>query len=332
MRLIQTRPDAAIAIDRPDLRPEGHHVFGEDEIQAINFALAANRPLLVRGEPGTGKSQLARAAAQDLGRAFVSAVVDARTEAQDLRWRVDAVRRLAEAQIQGALPGRAEDAVRSALAIEKFVEPGPLWWAFHWKGAEDRASRAGVAPVAAPKGWREQDGTVLLIDEIDKGDLSVPNGLLESLGHRQFDVPGGGTVSQRGANPLVIVTTNEERALPDPFLRRCLVLHLAWKDDERGFVDQLTRRGEAHFPAMARQTVPSEDGNEPESMLVIAARLVWGDRQQVKGQGLAAPGGAEYLDLLRALHERHPDDPAEQAKWLGTIRKFALDKHAKDGR
>ena len=83
--------------------PELVHVFDEATIQAVDAALAAQRPLLVRGEPGIGKTQLARAVAKDLGRAYVQRVVDVRTESRDLMWRFDAVERLAEAQLRGAL-------------------------------------------------------------------------------------------------------------------------------------------------------------------------------------------------------------------------------------
>ena len=115
------------------------------------MAFAAKRPLLVRGEPGMGKSQLARAVAQKLGRPLVSFVVDSRTESRDLLWSYDAVRRLADAQLLGTLSrfqhqsdqqdggAAVPDPARKArkwldeeLDVAKYVSPGPLWWAFHW--------------------------------------------------------------------------------------------------------------------------------------------------------------------------------------------------------
>ena len=119
------------------------HVFEKEMIDAIDFAIAARRPLLVRGEPGTGKSQLARAAAKALGRAFVSKVLDVHTEPRDLFWWLDSVERLADAQILGI--GEKEHKtrdVRETLDLKHYIEPGPLWWAFDWKSAEFQAKQA----------------------------------------------------------------------------------------------------------------------------------------------------------------------------------------------
>jgi MoxR-like ATPase len=140
------RPGEKLNLPAPSGAPEQVHVFSEPEILAIDTALAARRALLIRGEPGTGKTQLAKAAAIALGRGFVSYVVDARTESRDLLWHFDAVARLGEAQVQGALSRDAADSatVREALAIENFVHPRPLWWAFDWQNAADQAKRAGA--------------------------------------------------------------------------------------------------------------------------------------------------------------------------------------------
>ena len=127
-----------------NLRAEAH-VYEERAVRALNAALAACRPLLVRGEPGTGKSQLARAAAHSLGRPLVSQVVDARTTARDLLWTFDAVARLGTAQLLGALRsvvGTAEGALERKLNERNFVRPGPLWWALDWKEAEMQADLA----------------------------------------------------------------------------------------------------------------------------------------------------------------------------------------------
>src|SRR3954468_18423833 len=131
--------------------PEQVHVFGESEVWAIDAALAARRPLLIRGEPGIGKTQLAKAAAVELGRAFLPFVVDARTEARDLLWHFDAVARLAEAQLQGALAGAGTadgSGLRDALAVERFIHPRVLWWAFNWSAARAQACRAGTPEPA----------------------------------------------------------------------------------------------------------------------------------------------------------------------------------------
>ncbi len=110
---------------------ERYHQFKSREVSAINAALAAGRPLLVRGEPGVGKTQLAEAAAESLERAYYPHVVDSRTESRDLLYHFDAVMRLAEAQLCGVLKDR--DLARQQLSVDRFVEPGPLWWAFKKK-------------------------------------------------------------------------------------------------------------------------------------------------------------------------------------------------------
>ena len=108
--------------------PESIHQFDAKSINALKAALAAQRPLLLRGEPGTGKSQLARAAAVALNRLFVYEVVNAHTESQDLLWRFDAVGRLAEAQtLQGQ--NCSEDKLKQTLDSKRYISPGPLWWA-----------------------------------------------------------------------------------------------------------------------------------------------------------------------------------------------------------
>jgi len=211
-----------LKLPQPPGGPEQVHVFSEHEVLAIDTALAARRALLIRGEPGAGKTQLAKAAALALGRAFVSYVVDSRTEARDLLWHFDAVARLAEAQVQGALRGDGTDhaAVREVLAIEKFIHPRPLWWAFDWQNAADQAQRVGAPAPSQPAGCDPANGVVVLIDEVDKADAEVPNGLLEALGAGEFTPEGLAepvTIKDQAAPPLVMITTNEERNLPDAF-------------------------------------------------------------------------------------------------------------------
>ncbi len=178
------------------------HTFDEPSIGAINAALAAQRPLLVRGEPGVGKTQLAEAVAAKLRRAFYPFTVDSRTEARDVLWRFDAVMRLAQAQLCAALHQDAP-AVERALAITNFVYPGPLWWAFDAKSA-GQASGGRPPPGPADNARRQKNGWVVLIDEIDKAESDVPNGLLEALGAGQFTPEGfAQAVSISGIPPLV---------------------------------------------------------------------------------------------------------------------------------
>ncbi len=278
--------------------PETCHCFEPRDAYAIRTALAAGRPLLVRGEPGVGKSQLARAAAVAWKRLFVSEVVHSRTEPQDLLWRFDAVARLAEAQVQGALGGKD---LATALDPRRFLSPGPLWWTFDHESA--RALHAGCRhPARAPEpppGWTPDQGTVLLIDEIDKAEPDLPNGLLEVLGNGGFTVPylSEPVRHRTGPVPLVVITSNEERELPGAFVRRCLVLRLELPQTPDAFIAFLMDRGEKHHP------------DSPAAVRCVAAEQLWEDRQEALRTGATPPGQAEYLDLLRALEKLTADEP-----------------------
>lgn len=294
------------------------HVFDEDVVHALNGALAARRPLLVRGEPGTGKSQLAFAAAEVLERSVAYQVVDARTEARDLLWTYDAVGRLGEAQVQATLPDCSEAQVRENLRPIKFVQPGVMWWAYDWKDAEQQAMLSNAPRRAARPGWQPSRGVVILIDEIDKGDADVPNGLLECLGNRSFHPLGRDEpVVATGEPPLVIVTTNEERALPDAFLRRCLVLKLELSRGPKALTKFLMERGEAHFSDV------TQDVRRKVAELLIE------DREQARKQKLSPPGQAEYLDMLRALVTLDEDEAAQLAR-LEKLREFTFRKHPEE--
>jgi MoxR-like ATPase len=316
--------------------PEAVHQFEARQVRAINAALAARRPLLVRGEPGIGKSQLARAAAKGLGRAFVPYTVDARTESHDLLWHFDAVARLAEAQLIGTLcrvldPGPSNQAsppagqqdgamplnVRDQLAIARFLHPRALWWAFDWNNAVTQAKHIGILPPPQPDGGDPANGCLVLIDEIDKAEADVPNGLLEALGAGCF-YPQGRTepVAAKGIAPLVVITTNEERALPDAFVRRCLVLHLRLPSDPKRLAERLMARGRAHF------------GNGvAANVLQRAAELLIADRETAReNHWLPLPGQAEYLDLVRAVITRERTAKAQEAL-LASVAEFVLKKH-----
>ncbi|MCB9524552.1 MAG: AAA family ATPase [Myxococcales bacterium] len=332
-RALKVAETVTVPLPESDGFERAAHVFERRELLAINAALASQRPLLVRGEPGTGKSQLARAAAVALERAYIPFTVDARTETRDLLYTVDDVARLAEAQVQGALyahhPEKAaaesadalDDAVRDAVKIEKFVVPGPLWWAFDWTDARRQAERAKRPEEEPQQSTRpgEPDpapkGCVVLIDEIDKADSAIPNGLLDALGHRRFRAPGQKTVqlAKDAPSPLVVITTNEERALPDAFLRRCWVLHLALPEDQARLESWLFERGEQYF----------EGSGLTRADLEGAATLVATNRLRLPPQ-VARPGTAEYIDLLRAVR----DVPASKREaLLDDLAEFALDKH-----
>ncbi len=164
------------------------------------------------------------------------------------------------------------------------------------------------------------NGAVLLVDEIDKADPAVPNGLLEALGQGQFATPWGESIAapRNAVAPLVVITTNEERALPDAFVRRCLVLRMEWPSQRKELLAALVERGLAHFPEAA-----------PE-LLDQAAAMVADDRKIVAERGVCPPGGAEYLDLLRAVLTQWPKDRTKQRQGLERIREFALNKHPEE--
>ncbi|MDT4331337.1 AAA family ATPase [Methylomonas sp. MED-D] len=309
------------------------HHFEPRQLMAINAALSANRPLLVRGEPGIGKTQLARAAAKALRRAFVQCVVDAKTESRDLLWHFDAIGRLAEAQVLGALhvacpppahpDGRdpaelALAALRQRLELKQFIHPRALWWAFDWPGAKTQADHVGVAPPPQTDNGDPRNGCVVLIDEIDKAESDVPNGLLEALGAGSFTPQGcHEPVKTVGVPPLVIITTNEERALPDAFVRRCLVLHLKLPDQRAELIAKLVERGQTHFGA----------GVAPK-VLQAAAEMLADDRAAAEQRHWRPlPGQAEYLDLVRGVVKQAGGDFEVQQALIAQVGQFVLKKH-----
>ncbi len=294
--------------------PESVHIMDDRSGWAVRAALAAQRPLLIRGEPGCGKSQLARAAAVHFKRAFVSEVVHARADCRDLQWTFDAVARLGEAQTLGSA-GTGEN---SKLDPLRFLAPGPLWWAFDWSSATKQAESFHGASREPwqPEGWELKNGCVVLIDEIDKAETDLPNGLLEILGNGAFTVPHHKAVIGRNPNiapPLVVITTNEERELPAAFVRRCMVLQL--RLPKQGLMGWLLERANAHF----KQDLSQE-------LMKDTADLLIQDRRHSLNKGFPPPGLAEYLDLLRAL-KNLGDDEKTRKEALAEISQFALVKH-----
>ncbi|MDP3279900.1 MAG: MoxR family ATPase [Nitrosomonas sp.] len=294
--------------------PSTVHQFDQKSINVLKTALAARRPVLLRGEPGTGKSQLAHAAAVVLKRLFVYEVVNAHTEGQDLLWKFDAVSRLAEAQTL-----KDGDDKKKLLDTKRFISPGVLWWALDWSAAHDvyRESQYQLSFPEKPPGWEQAHGSVILIDEIDKANAELPNSLLEILGNNAINIPWLKTTigGKAGLPPLVVITTNEERELPAAFVRRCLVLNLDLPKDESELMDLLIKRGQLHFGGQCSPEVRKK-----------AAGLLINDRRIAKEKGVTPPGQAEYLDMLRALSVLAETEEG-QLDMLSQINEFALRKY-----
>ncbi len=310
--------------------PETWHVFDDACVWAVRTALAANRPLLIAGEPGIGKSQLARAVAAYFQVPFLPFVVNARSECSDLLYESDPVSRLAQAQV---MQKSDQEDWRKLLAQERFVRPGPLWWAFDWTSARGQAKTwcrscgAGVkidgqadccADCCEPphkhlEGWAPGDGCVVLIDEIDKADSEFANGLLESLGNLGFDViPARRPVSLAGRPPLIAITTNQDRDLPAAFIRRCLVLNVEFPPDRKKSAQEfLKERGHVHF------------GDKIDARVYQKAAEMILEERKLQKDVLHRPGAAEYLDILRALHSLYGDGPDPCKEQLEAIEKVA---------
>lgn len=280
-----------------DRFPAAGHYWEQSEIDALIFAYSARRPLLVRGEAGSGKSQIARAAAAHLkcGEPLIE-VIHPRFEALDLLYRVDVVERLADAQIN-----------QLDRTHRKYVKPGCLWQALYHMNNPD------TIPV-------------LLIDEIDKADADLPNALLDVLGNRSFNVPPLGNCTIHASDhrwPLIIITTNEERELPPAFIRRCAVLNLnPPTDNDNLFIEWLIERGRVHSHL-----------NIADEARCTAAKQVLEDRNQAAKHGYPKVGLAEYIDLLTALHELTANIADEtqrkekQIEWLRKLSAYGLVKH-----
>lgn len=329
-------PDLEHIYDLPaiDSWPAARHRFDSESCWAVRAALAAERPLLLRGEPGIGKSQLARAAAEFLKVPFLYHVVDERSERDDMLYQYDAVSRLAQAQLAAVVKVGDDLSWEERMAESRFIRPGALWWAFDWAGASDQAKRyfCECPEPGKPEGWTQTPGeghlapcgSVVLIDEIDKADPSVPNGLLESLGNTGFQtaqLDRAVRLPKGAAPPLVVITTNEERELPAAFLRRCLVLHMRFPPEGKSVEEFLLERARVFWTVEEVGDANCRD----------AIRLLEEDRKEAGKHGLARPGAAELLDMLRVLARLHSGDEAAQRETLSQIRDFALKKNLPEG-
>lgn len=264
-----------------DRRDGKIYLYDEKIVLGVNVALVTGRPLLVRGSPGCGKSSLAYNIARVMKRRYYEYVVASQTQAQDLLWRYDAVRRLADAQIEGYL--NKKTAQRDTY--QDYIEPGLLWWIYDRESARQNEPKD---PVVYDPG--DTHRAVILLDEIDKADPDFPNNLLVPFGSLRFVVketqepvafktPSALTLEDL---PLVILTTNEQRRLPKAFLRRCVELKIEDPDRER-LIDIARATEGAEHTALYERIIHTMD--------TLAAQ---------DGHASTAISIAEYLDAVRA--------------------------------
>ena len=225
------------------------YIVTEDLMMAVNAAITLQRPLLVKGEPGTGKTMLAEEVAAALDRPLIQWHIKSTTKAAQGLYEYDAVARLRDSQL-------GDEAVHD---IANYIVRGKLWEAFS----------ADNQPV-------------LLIDEIDKADIEFPNDLLQELDRMEFFVYETKQTIKATHRPIIIITSNNEKELPDAFLRRCFFHYIAFPDR-----DTLKKIVDVHYPGISNE-------------LVAEALDVFFDVRKVPGLK-KKPSTSELVDWLKLL-------------------------------
>ena len=226
-----------------------NYVATEDLKVAVNAAIALERPLLIKGEPGTGKTVLAYEIANALGAELITWHIKSTTKAHQGLYEYDAVTRLRDSQL-------GDERVKD---VRNYIKKGKLWEAF----------TADKRPV-------------LLIDEIDKADIEFPNDLLQELDRMEFYVYETDETIKAVVRPVVIITSNNEKELPDAFLRRCFFHYIRFPEAET--MNQIV---EVHYPGIKQK-------------LVAEALRIFYDMRKVPGLK-KKPSTSELLDWLKLL-------------------------------
>ncbi|MDE0256234.1 MAG: MoxR family ATPase [Rhodospirillaceae bacterium] len=225
------------------------YVATEDLMVAVNASVTLQRPLLIKGEPGTGKTVLAQEVARALGKSLIEWHIKSTTKAQQGLYEYDAVDRLRDSQLGDE---RVHD-------IRNYIKKGKLWEAFE-----------------------ADDAPVLLIDEIDKADIEFPNDLLLELDRMEFHVYETRETIRARHRPIVIITSNNEKELPDAFLRRCFFHYIRFPDHET--MEQIV---DVHHPGLKKN-------------LLRAALKAFYDIREVPGIK-KKPSTSELLDWIKLL-------------------------------
>jgi len=297
----------------PDDRSGRIYLYDPKLQLATEIAIVTQRPLLIRGSPGSGKSSFAPFVARNLKWRYYETTITGRTEAKDLLWRFDALARLRDAQARSYVISDDRD-----IDPSRYITPGVLWWAFNRRDAKKfiskrkdsnkgKDNRMDREPFAEINCHRDPVRTVVLIDEIDKAEPELPNDMLEIFGLNRFTVDEvDHTVRRTIPNPkdninssshygslLIIITTNQERDLPAAFLRRCIVHTLEEPKEKEKLISRLESVAYLHLGDKLRS-----QSNGKELARRVAEKCYSFREEAAKSRG-RGPSTAEYLDALR---------------------------------